>query len=88
MKTNPFRLGSIFGLFLGLCHAFWAMFVALGWAQPITDFVFWAHFITPPWHIEPFALGRAGILVGFTFTVGLAMGIVGGWLWNRFAAAA
>jgi len=87
MKTNPFRLGAIFGLFLGLCHAFWAVLVALGWAQSIIDFVFWAHFITPPWHIEPFALGRAVILVGFTFTVGLAMGTAGGWLWNRFAAA-
>lgn len=87
MKTNPFRLGAIVGLFLGLCHVFWAMLVALGCAQFIIDFVFWAHFITPPWHIEPFALGRASILVGFTFTVGSAMGIVGGWMWNRFTSA-
>lgn len=87
MKTNPIRLGAIFGLFLGLCHAFWAMLVALGWAQPVINFVFWAHFITPPWQIEPFALGRAGILVGFTFIVGLVVGIGGGWLWNKFAAA-
>lgn len=87
MKVDPIRVGAIFGVLLGLFHAFWALLVALVWAQPIMDFVFWAHFITPPWHIEPFALGRACILVGLTFTVGFVMGLLGGWLWNRFAAA-
>lgn len=85
MTTNPVRLGIIFGLFLGLFHTFWAALVAFGWAQPLMDFVFWAHFITPPWHIEPFTLERASVLVGFTFAVGFVMGIIGGWLWNRFA---
>jgi hypothetical protein len=87
MKIAPARLGVIFGLFLALCHAFWAALVALTWAQPLMDFIFWAHFITPPWHIETFALGRAGVLVGFTFLVGVVMGMVGGWLWNKFASA-
>lgn len=87
MKTNPVQLGLLFGVFLALCHAFWAALVAAGWAQAVMDFVFWAHFITPPWHIEAFAWGRAGILVSFTFMVGLAMGAIGGWLWNRFASA-
>ena len=87
MKTNPFRLGMIFGLLLALCHAFWALLVALGWAQPITDFIFWAHFIAPPWHIEPFSLGRAGILVAFTFASGMVIGVLGGWLWNKLATA-
>lgn len=85
MTTNPIRLGIIFGLFLGLFHAFWAALVAFGWAQPLMDFVFWVHFITPPWHIERFTLERASVLVGFTSAVGFVMGIIGGWLWNRFA---
>ena len=86
MKLNPVRLGIFFGLFLALWHAFWAGLVALGWAQALMDFVFWAHFITPPWHIEAFAWERALVLVGFTFLVGAAIGIIGGWLWNRFAS--
>ncbi|HTJ97262.1 MAG TPA: hypothetical protein VL381_07315 [Rhodocyclaceae bacterium] len=83
MRTNPIRLGVIFGLFLALFHTFWAALVALSWAQLLIDFVFWAHFITPAWRIEPFAWERAGVLVGFTFLVGLVMGTTGGWLWNR-----
>lgn len=87
MRTNPFRLGIIVGLLLAIFHAFWAVLVVLGWAQPLMDFVFWAHFITPPWHIEAFTLGRACVLVGFTFLMGAAIGAMGGWLWNRFASA-
>jgi hypothetical protein len=87
MKIDPIRLGIIFGLFLAVCHAVWAALVALTWAQALMDFVFWAHFITPPWHIEAFTWARALILVGFTFLVGVAMGTIGGWLWNKFATA-
>lgn len=84
MTVGPIRIGLVFGLFLALCHAGWAALVAAGVAQPLMDFVFWAHFITPPFHIEPFALARAGILVGYAFCMGLVLGTAGGWLWNRF----
>ena len=85
MKTNPLRLGVTFGLFLALVHAGWALLVALRWAQPLMDFVFWAHFIAPPFHIEPFEMGRAAILVVLVFVAGWAMGVIGGYLWNRMA---
>jgi hypothetical protein len=87
MKIDPIRLGIIFGLFLALFHAFWAALVALAWAQPLMNFIFWAHFITPPWHIEAFTWVRAFVLVGYAFLVGMGMGAMGGWLWNKFAAA-
>ena len=85
MAIDPMRTGLIFGLFLAVFHAFWALLVALGWAQALTDFVFWAHFITPPYHIEPFAWPRAAILVGFVFLVGVVLGGLGAMLWNSFA---
>lgn len=87
MKANPVRLGLIFGAFLALFHTCWVALVALGWGQALMDFVFWAHFISAPWHIEPFALARACALIGFTFAVGLVIGLAGGRLWNSFAAA-
>ena len=82
--VNPLRTGLVFGIFLALYHACWAALVAAGFAQALIDFVFWAHFITPPYHIEAFDLARAGILIGLTFAVGLVGGFVGALLWNAF----
>lgn len=83
MQTNPFRLGFVFGSVLALCHAFWAMLVALGWAQTILGFIFWAHFVNPPYHVAAFDLSRAFVLMGLTFVVGLVLGTLGGTFWNR-----
>jgi hypothetical protein len=83
MKIAPLRLGLLFGLCLALFHATWAATVALGWAQPLLDFIFWAHFITPPYRIETFDLLRPLILIALTFASGLGIGLIGGWLWNR-----
>lgn len=77
MKTTPVQVGLIFGLLLGLFHAFWAAPVAVGWAQPVLDFIVWAHFISPPYRIDAFDFGRAAILVRVTFTIGLIMGMAG-----------
>lgn len=85
MSVNPIRTGLFLGLFLALFHACWAVLVAAGLAQPLMDFIFWAHFITPPYRIEPFAVARALLLIGFAFSVGLVSGVGGGWLWNSVA---
>lgn len=84
MSVNPFKLALVFGLFLGLWHACWAVLVYLGLAQNLIDFVFWMHFITPPYHIEAFDPARAGILIGVTFAVGFVAGGIVGLLWNAF----
>ena len=88
MKISPLRIGLVFGLFLLLFHAAWAALVALGWAQPLLDFVFWAHFITPAYHVEPFQLQRAVDLLVFVFIVGMAFGTLAGWLWQRLKPVA
>ena len=85
MQTSPFRLGLVIGLVLAFSHAFWAALVALGWAQAILDFVFWAHFINPPYRVAAFDLSRAFVLLGLTFAIGLMMGAIGGVLWNRLS---
>src|SRR6185503_9955823 len=82
MKASPVRTGVIFGLFLAFFHAAWAGLVAAGLAQKVIDFIFWAHFIAPPYQIEPGEVTRAAILVGITFLAGLTFGVIGGSFWN------
>lgn len=83
-KSLPCRLGLAFAGLLALFHAGWAALVALGWAQPLIDWIFWLHFITPFYKIQPFEFGRAVMLVAFTGIVGYVMGWVLGWLWETF----
>jgi hypothetical protein len=87
VQANPLKVGLVFGIFLGTWHTGWAVLVATGIAQKIMDFLFWVHFITPPYHVEAFTLSRAAILVGVTFAVGLASGFIGAIIWNIFHRA-
>ncbi|HSM94835.1 MAG TPA: hypothetical protein VLT91_02245 [Rhizomicrobium sp.] len=82
--VNPFKTGLVFAVLLALWHACWLALVAADLAQTLADFVFWIHFITPVYHIEPFDPVRAVILIGVTATVGMIGGFVGGIIWNRF----
>ena len=58
------------------------MLVALKWAQPVIDFVFWMHFIKPIYVIEPFEILRAAILFIVTAGVGFLVGSVFALIWN------
>ena len=84
MNVRPNRVGLVFAVFLGLFHAGWALLVLIGWAQPLIDFVFRLHFITPVYSIQPFNIVTALGLVAFTSFVGYVMGWVAGVLWNQF----
>ncbi|MGN6516976.1 MAG: hypothetical protein ACTHLR_14175 [Rhizomicrobium sp.] len=85
--TNPLKVGFVFALLLALWHTAWAALVATGIAQKILDFVFWMHFIKPPYQVEPFDPVRAVILVGVTAAVGMVIGVVAGLIWNAFHRA-
>jgi len=87
IMVNPVKVGFVFAVFLALWHAGWSALVATGLAQKVIDFVFWMHFIKPPYQIETFDPTRAAILVGVTAGVGLVGGIVGGAIWNAFHRA-
>jgi hypothetical protein len=84
-RISPHRLALVFAAALACWHIAWSLLVLLGLAQDLINFLFWLHFITPPYQVGAFAFGRAvGLIV-----VAAALGYVSGGLiaviWNRVA---
>ncbi|MBZ5695419.1 MAG: hypothetical protein LAN36_08650 [Acidobacteriia bacterium] len=80
--VNPNKVGLVFAALLGGWHTVWAALVALGWAQPIVNFVFWMHFIKPIYVIGEFKAWIALVLIAVTATIGYIMGCILATLWN------
>jgi hypothetical protein len=81
------KAGLVLGAVIGGWHLCWSMLVALKWAQPVIDFVFWMHFIKPIYVIEPFEIARAAILLIVTAGVGFLIGSVFALVWNALHKA-
>ena len=80
---SPNKTGLVIAALLSGWHLAWAALVAVGWAQPLINFVFWAHMIQPVYVIGPFDPAAAGTLFLITFCMGYLFGFFGGGLWNR-----
>lgn len=79
---NTQKAGCTLGLVLGGWHLAWSALVAMGVAQTVLDFLFWIHFISPAYTVEPFAIGRASVLVAATLAIGYVLGASFAALWN------
>ena len=79
---NKQKVALTAGLFLGGLHVLWSVLVALGVAQSLINFVFWAHMIHMDYVIGPFEPMAAGMLVVVTFLVGYVFGFIFAHLWN------
>ena len=80
---NPNKVGLVIAALLGGLHLGWVIVVALGWAQPLTNFIFWAHMIRPVYVIGPFNAVAAVTLLVVTLFSGYVFGFIGGSLWKR-----
>ena len=79
---NVIKASLVLGTVIGGWHLCWSVLVALRWAQPVIDFIFWIHFIKPIYVIEPFEIVRAAILIVVTTGVGSVIGLVFASIWN------
>jgi hypothetical protein len=81
--TNPNKFGLVVGALIGGWHVCWSLLVLLGWAQPIIDFIFWAHMIQPVYVVKSFDPLAAITLVVITAVIGYFFGFVGAVIWNK-----
>ena len=56
-------------------HFVWSLFVGIGSAQPISDFIFWAHMIKPVYFVKPFDPVAAVTPVVITTVIGYVFGL-------------
>lgn len=71
------------GLFVGGVHLVWSLLIIIGLAQPLVDFIFWAHMISNPYQITGFTLTQSLTLIIVTFAVGYLGGFIFAKVWNK-----
>lgn len=82
-ELNPQKVALTFGLLIGGGHVLWSILIVLGLAQPLLNFIFWAHMLTVPSQVTEFTLMQAGTLIVVTFAVGYSVGFIFASVWNK-----
>ncbi len=81
---NQKKVALVLGSFAGLVHLVWGVLIALGFAQPLMDFIYKMHSLNNPFTVAPFDLMRSLGLVVVTFLVGYVAGYVFSAIWSKF----
>jgi hypothetical protein len=77
MMANPHKVGLVIAALIAGWHVIWSVLVLIGWAQPILDFVFWAHMIKLVCFVKPLEPMAAVALVVITAAIEYIFGFVG-----------
>ena len=80
---NKNKIGLVFGSFAGFVHLVWSVLVALGWAQPLINFIYNLHMLANPPVVMAFSISKAIALILVTFAVGYIVGRVFAFLWSK-----
>src|SRR6185369_16080665 len=81
-RIDPLKAGAALAGLSAISHAFWALLVAVGWAQPFMDFMFQLHFLQPLYFVGVFDFRLALLLVTCAAVGGFALGFIFAVLWN------
>lgn len=81
--VSPRRAGLALGILLGASHLGWSFLVAVGWAQPLLDFLYRVNFIASSDEVQPFSAGTAVMLVFVSAGMGYGVGWLAARIWNR-----
>ena len=87
MHLDSNKTGFALAAFFGGLHVVWSVLVALGWAQPLLDFIFTLHMIQPVYVVSGFDGGMAAGLIVVTAGVGYVAGRAFATIWNRIHRA-
>lgn len=83
VELEKTKVGLAFAALIGGWHLVWALLVLTNAAQPLIDFIFWAHMIRPIYIIAPFNPLAALTLVIVTSLGGYLFGSIGAFVWNK-----
>jgi hypothetical protein len=81
--NNRMKVGILFAALIGGWHVLWAALVLVGWAQPILDFVFWAHMIRRVYVVSGFDPKASITLIVLSAGVGFVFGYAGVLIWRK-----
>jgi len=82
MKLNNNKVGLTTGIVAAIIHLLWAVIIALGWGQSVTDWLLKTHLVISDYTITDFSLGLALILIVQSFVVWYILGWLLAWVWN------
>lgn len=72
-----------FAYLFGGLHLVWSALVLFGWAQPLANFVAWAHMLDESPQIGDFNITAAITLILVTSAIGYGIGFVGATVWQK-----
>lgn len=81
-RIDPHKTGLALGALVGGLHVLWSLLVALGFAQPLLNFIFTVHMVKPLFVVDPFSLPLAATLVVVTAVIGYVVGNLFAIIWN------